>query len=265
MAVDSTARVESGAVIGADVTIGPFCVVGPDVVLGDGCRLVSHVSIAGHTTIGARTIVHPFASLGGPPQWIGYRGGTTRLVIGEDCTIRENVTMNVGSEEGGGLTKVGDRSFFMAGSHVAHDCRVGSDVIFANAATLGGHCVVGDHVFFGGLSAAHQFTHIGSHAMISGVTGLRGDIIPFGMAAGAFARLAGVNIVGMRRRKFSAEAIRAVRSAYRMLFLAEGTLAQRVDAVESALGSEPAVAEIVTFVRAERRRPLCQPGTHHEV
>ncbi len=266
MAIDPTARVESGAVIGDDVSIGPFCVVGPHVVLGEGCRLVSHVHVTGRTSIGPRTVVHPFATLGGPPQFVGYGDGDrTRLVIGADCTIRENVTMNIGTEEGGGVTQVGERSFFMAYSHVAHDCRVGDDVVFANGATLGGHCVVGDHVFMGGLSAAHQFTHIGAHAMISGVTGLRGDVIPFATAAGAFARLAGVNVVGMRRRKFSPASIRAVRGAYRLLFFGEGDLAARTASVEQAFGDEPAVADIVAFVRAERRRPLCHPGTHHEV
>ncbi|MEA2935083.1 MAG: UDP-N-acetylglucosamine acyltransferase [Variibacter sp.] len=264
MGIDPTARVEDGAVLGADVSIGPFCLVGPHVTLGDDCKLVSHVHISGHTRIGAGTVIYPFASLGTPPQSTSYQGGATRLVIGANCTIRESVTMNTGTEEGSGLTEVGDRGFFMSYSHVGHDCRVGNDVVFANSATLGGHCTVGDQVFMGGLSAAHQFTCIGAHAMISGVTGLRGDVIPFAMAAGAFARLAGVNVVGMRRRKFSAPTIRAVRSAYRLLFLKEGELASRVDSVEAEYGSDPAVSEIIAFVRADRKRPLCYPGTHHD-
>jgi UDP-N-acetylglucosamine acyltransferase len=154
---------------------------------------------------------------------------------------------------------------FMAYSHVGHDCRVGSDVVFANCATLGGHCTVGDHVFIGGLSAAHQFTRIGAHAMISGVSGLRGDVIPFGLAAGAFARLSGVNVVGMRRRKFSAQTIRAVRSAYKALFFGDGVLASRIEAAEAEFGDDPAVAQIITFVREKRDRPLCFPGRHTEV
>src|SRR5262249_30545470 len=196
-AVDPSARIEPGAVIGKDVPIGPYCVVGANVVIDDGCRLVAHVHVEGHTKIGARTVVYPFASIGTAPQSTAYHGEPTRLVIGTDCEIREGVTMNIGTEDGGGLTQVGDRGLFMANSHVAHDCRVGSDVIFANCATLGGHCDIGDYVFIGGLSAVHQFSHIGAHAMISGMTGIRSDVIPFGLAAGPFARLSGINVVGM--------------------------------------------------------------------
>jgi UDP-N-acetylglucosamine acyltransferase len=258
--IDSSARIESGAMVEDDVSIGPYCVVGPNVVLGAGCRLVAHVHIAGRTAIGARTVIHPFTSLGAPPQSTSYRGEPTRLVIGTDCDIREGVTMSIGTEAGGGLTKVGDRGFFMAYSHVGHDCHVGNDVIFANCATLGGHCFVGDYVFIGGLSAAHQHTRIGAHAMISGVSGVRGDVIPFGLAAGAFARLRGVNTVGMKRRKFSAESIRAVRSAYRTLFFGEGVLARRIEATEAKFGLDPAVGQILGFVRDKRDRALCVPG-----
>jgi len=263
--IHPTAQIEPGAAIGREVSIGPYCVIGPDVVIGDGCRLLAQVHLAGHTTIGPRTVIYPFASLGTAPQSAGYRGGPTRLVIGADCNIRESVTMNVGTEDGGGLTQVGDRGFFMAYSHVGHDCQVGNDAIFANSATLGGHCNVGAHAFIGGLSAAHQFTRIGAHAMIGGVSGLRGDVIPFGIAAGDFARLRGVNVVGMKRRKFSSATIRAVRSAYRLLFFAKGALMDRLDAVETEFGQDEAVAQIIAFVRDARDRPLCVPGSYHEV
>jgi UDP-N-acetylglucosamine acyltransferase len=263
--IDPTARIESGAMVEDDVSIGPYCTIGPNVVIGSGCRLIAHVHVAGRTAIGARTVIHPFASIGGAPQSASYRGEPTRLVIGTDCDIREGVTMNIGTDAGRRITEVGDRGMFMAYSHVGHDCRVGSDVVFANCATLGGHCTVGDHVFIGGLSAAHQFTRIGAHAMISGVSGLRGDVIPFGLAAGAFARLSGVNVVGMRRRKFSAQTIRAVRSAYKALFFGDGVLASRIEAAEAEFGDDPAVAQIITFVREKRDRPLCFPGRHTEV
>src|SRR5215831_14495248 len=195
-AIDPTARVATGAVIGKDVSIGPYCVIGPDVVIGDGVRLVSQVHIAGHTTIGPRTVIYPFASLGTPPQSTRYRGGPTRLTIGADCDLRESVTMNLGTEDGGGITTVGDRGFFMANSHVGHDCHVGNDVVFANCATLGGHCEIGDGVVIGGLSAVHQFTRIGTAAMVGGMTGVRGDVIPYGLAKGETARLEGLNLVG---------------------------------------------------------------------
>jgi UDP-N-acetylglucosamine acyltransferase len=260
MMIHPTCQIEPQAVIGQDVSIGPYCVIGPNVAIGDGCKLQAHVHVSGHTTIGPRTNIYSFAALGAAPQSTSYRGGPTRLVIGADCTIRESVTMNVGTEEGGGVTQVGDRGFFMAYCHVGHDCHVGNDVIFANSAMLGGHCVVGAHVFIGAMAGAHQQTRIGPHAMIAGMSGLRGDVIPYGMAAGAFARLSGVNVIGMKRRKFPGDTIRAVRAAYRLLFFGEGLLAHRLDAVEGKLGSDAAVAEVVAFVRETRHRPLCRPG-----
>lgn len=263
--IDPTARIEPGALIGQDVSIGPYCIIGPDVSIGDGCRLLAHVHLAGHSAIGARTVIYPFASLGTPPQSMGYRGEATRLVVGADCDIRQGVTMNTGTAGGRGVTEVGDRGFFMAYSHIGHDCRIGNDVVFANNASLAGHCVVGDQVFMGGLSAAHQFTRIGAHAMISGVTALRGDVIPFEIAAGAKGRLVGINAVGMKRREFSPATIRAVRAAYRQLFFGEGVLARRLEAVEADFGDNDAVASMIAFVREARNRPLCYPGNRREV
>src|SRR5712691_4441588 len=151
--IDPTAHIDSGAAIGPDVTIGPYCVIGPNVVIDEGCRFMAQVHVTGHTSIGARTVIYPFASLGTPPQSVKYRGGPTRLVIGSDCDIREGVTMNAGTEDDGGVTRVGDRGLFMVGSHVGHDCEVGSDVILANNAVLGGHVTIGDHSFLGGGAA----------------------------------------------------------------------------------------------------------------
>src|SRR6202521_4568809 len=168
-AIDPTARIAPGAAIGAGALIGPSCLIGPDVAVGGGCRLIAHVHVAGHTSIGARTVIYPFVSLGTPPQSVKYRGGATRLVVGADCDIRENVTMNIGTEADRGITQIGDRCFFMVGAHVGHDCQVGSDVTMANNAVLGGHVTVGDHVMFGGQSAVHQFVRIGESAMTAGV------------------------------------------------------------------------------------------------
>jgi UDP-N-acetylglucosamine acyltransferase len=254
------AEVEPGAVIGDGAVVGPYCMIGRNVIIGDDCHLAGHVHVTGHTTIGARTTVSPFASLGERPQSSSYRGGATRLVIGADCDIRQNVTMSTGTEDGGGLTEVKDRGLFMANSHVGHDCRVGSDVVMANCAALGGHCIVGDHVFIGALSGVHQHARIGPHAMIGGASGVREDVIPFGLVAGAFARLSGVNAVGMRRRKFSAETIRMVRAAYRLLFLGDGVLADRLDGAEAKYGADESVMQIVTFIRDKGRRPICQAG-----
>src|SRR5438874_3246425 len=215
--IHASAVVEAGADIAPDVVIGPYCVIGPHVTIAPGCRLIAHVHVSGHTMIGARTVIYPYASLGTPPQSVKYRGGPTRLVIGADCQIRESVTMNVGTEDGRGLTEVGDRGFFMAYSHIGHDCQVGHDVTMANAATLGGHCTIGDHVFMGGLSAVHQFTRIGSHAMIAGMTGLRADVIPFALAIGAIGRLGGLNFIGLKRAGFPRQTRHMIRQAYRRL------------------------------------------------
>jgi UDP-N-acetylglucosamine acyltransferase len=254
------ACVDPAAQIADDAEIGPFCVIGPDVSIASGCRLIAHVHVAGHTSIGARTVVHPFGSLGGPPQSLSYRGEPTRLVIGADCDLREGVTMSVGTLAGGGVTEVGDHGLFMAYAHVAHDCRVGNHVVFANCATLAGHCQIGDHAFLGGLTAILQNSRIGAHAMLGGLSGVRADVIPFALVYGVTARLAGINVVGMRRRNFSRESIAAARKAYRMLFLGSATLKERIENIDAELGSDPAVAQMLAFIRAGASRPLCRPG-----
>jgi UDP-N-acetylglucosamine acyltransferase len=262
--IDPTARVESGAVIGPQATIGPYCVIGPNVVIGEGCRLIANVHVTGHTTIGARTVIYPFASLGTPPQSVKYRGGPTRLTIGADCDIREGVTMNTGTEDGAGVTRVGDRCFFMVGSHVGHDCLVGNDVTFANNAIIGGHVAVGDYVFFGGHSAVHQFVRIGEGAMIGGVTGVRDDVIPFGFALGQIGELVGLNIVGLRRRGVSRTDMHKLRRAYRMLFFSEGRFAERVDAVAREFEADPIVGKIIAFIRDGGSRPLMKARAPRE-
>lgn len=261
--VDSTAQVAGSARIGRDVTIGPYCVIGPDVAIGDGCRLVAHVHVTGHTTIGAGTVVYPFASLGTPPQSTHYRGGPTRLVIGSDCDIRENVTMNIGTEADRGVTEVGDRCFLMAGSHVGHDCVVGNDVTFANNAVLGGHVSIGECVFLGGNAAVHQFVRIGEGAMVGGLSGVRFDVIPFGYAVGQLANLAGLNVIGLKRRGCSRSDMHRLRRAYRMLFVGDGTLAERMKLVAREFADDPLVGKVVAFIGAAAKRPLTLPGRAH--
>jgi UDP-N-acetylglucosamine acyltransferase len=258
--IDPTARVEDGAVIGDGTTIGPYCIIGRNVVIGANCNLIAHVTVAGHTTIADGCVVYPFAALGGPPQDLSYRGEPTRLEVGEGCTIREGVTMNIGTKKGGGLTRVGARGYYMNNSHVGHDCVVGNDVIFATSATLGGHCEIGDFVYIGGLSAVHQFTRIGPQVMVGGVCGVRGDIIPFGIANGQYASLEGLNIIGMKRRKFTRERLTKVRSFYQKLFHGPGIFAERLSAVQPLAGEDPAIAEILTFIEQGKLRPLCLPA-----
>jgi UDP-N-acetylglucosamine acyltransferase len=254
--IDPTARVEDGAVIGDDAIIGPYCVVGRDVTIGAQCKLSAHVVVEGHTTIGPRTVVFPFASLGTAPQSIGYKGEPTKLEIGADCTVRESVTMNRGTVEGGGVTKVGDKGYFMAYSHIAHDCHVGNSVIFANSAALGGHSVIGDHVFMGGLSAIHQHTRVGPQVMVGGGTGVLGDVIPYALVNGRRGMLEGLNVVGMRRRGFTAERLRVVRAFYHELFYGSGTFDQRLADAIAQPPEDPAVTEILDFIRAGTKRRL---------
>jgi UDP-N-acetylglucosamine acyltransferase len=262
-AIDSTARVAGTASIGRDVTIGPYCVVGPDVVLGDGCRLIAHVHLAGHTSIGARTVIHPFASLGSPPQSVKYRGGPTRLVVGADCDIRESVTISIGTEDDRGVTEVGDRCFFMAGSHVAHDCVVGNDVVFANNVALGGHVSVGDYAVFGGNAVVRQHLRVGESAMIAGVSGVRADVIPFGCVQGPLAYLVGLNVVGLRRRGFPREEIRRLRQAYQALFFGAGAFRARSERVAAEFADQPMVARVTAFIRAGGARPLTMAIDRH--
>jgi UDP-N-acetylglucosamine acyltransferase len=258
--IHPTAIIEPGARLADSARIGPFCHIGARVELGERVELLSHVVVAGHTTVGDGTRIFPFASIGHPPQDLKYKGEPSRLTIGRDNVIREHVTMNPGTEGGGMLTAVGDNCLFMAGSHVAHDCLLGNNIIMANNATLGGHIVIGDYAILGGLAAIHQFVRIGQHAMIGGVTGVERDVIPYGVAIGDRARLCGLNIVGMQRRGYGRDDIQSLRTAYNLLFDSEiGTFADRLEKVERQLGAVVPVRETIDFIRAESSRGLCQP------
>jgi UDP-N-acetylglucosamine acyltransferase len=263
--IDPSARVADGARLADDVEIGPFCVIGPQVELKQGVRLMSHVSIAGVTTVGERAAVYPFVSLGTAPQSTAYRNEPTQLVIGNDCQFREGVTISTGTVKGGSLTKVGDRCFMMANSHVGHDCKVGNDVIFANGAVIGGHAVLGNNVFLGGLCAVHQFNQVGDGVMIAGLSGVASDIIPFGFAQGAApALLRGLNVVGLRRRGHSRDEIHRVRSAYKLLFHRTEPFAERVNAAETEFTGDPLVGKIIEFIRSKRPRPLMRADSYPE-
>jgi UDP-N-acetylglucosamine acyltransferase len=262
--IDPSARIEAGATIGKDVSIGPYCTIGAHVKVGEGCRLVSHVNLTGHTTIGPRTVIHPFASLGSPPQSFGYRGGPTELVVGADCDIREHVTMSTGTEDDRGVTEVGDHCFFMVGSHVAHDCKIGNHVLFANNVLLGGHVSIGDYVVFGGGVAVRQFVRIGEGAMIVGLSGVRADVIPYGMAQGPLANLIGLNVIGLRRRGVARADIQSVRAAYQVLFFGEGEFRARVDKVAADYHADPLVTKIIEFIRTGKR-PLTMAVRRSEV
>ncbi len=258
--IDPLARVDPGARLGEGVQIGPWCTVGPGVSLGPRTRLISHVSMTGHVETGEDCVIYPFASLGHPPQDFKYSGEETRLIIGARTVIREHVTMHPGTAVGRGETRIGDDGYFMVGVHVAHDCVLGNRVVMANNATLGGYVTVEDHVNFGGLAAVHQYARIGRHAFIGGGAILTTDVIPFGMAHGNHARLTGLNLVGLKRRGFPRETIHDLRSAYRLLFAAEGTFQERLADVASLFQESAEVQEVVDFIRAGGERALCLPG-----
>lgn len=262
--IHPSAVVEDGASIGAGSVIGPFCHIGADVRLGDGVQLVSHVVVHGRTSVGARTRIFPFASIGHEPQDLKYRGEPSTLTIGNDCLIREGVTMNPGTEAGGMETLVGDRCTFLANSHVAHDCRVGSNVILSNNVMLAGHTRIGDYVIMGGGSAVHQFVRVGDHSFVGGLAGVEHDVIPYGMALGNRAYLAGLNLIGLKRRGFSREAIHDLRRAYRLLFAAEGTLQERVEDVAAEFSTHPQVHEILDFIREGGDRAIVTPREFKE-
>ena len=257
--IHSSAVVDRKAKLGVDVSVGPFCVVGPDVELGDRVRLVSHVSIDGRTSIGHDSTVYPFSSLGHPPQSLKYKGEPSTLTIGAHSTIREHVTMNPGTRDGGMKTAVGDHGLFMVGVHIAHDCQVGNNVIMANNATLGGHVVVGDYAYLGGLCAIHQFVRIGPHAMIGGLSGVADDVIPYGLVMGDRGRLQGLNVIGLKRRGFSRDDVHTLRTAYRLLFAQEGTMAERIEDVAAIYRENRPVMDVIEFIMVDSTRPICQP------
>ena len=261
--IHATAIIEQGARLGEGAVVGPYCCIGGMVELGDGVRLHSHVVVAGKTTIGPNTHVFPFASIGHPPQDLKYKGEESELVIGANNIIREHATMNPGTAGGGMITRIGNNCLFMVGAHVAHDCNIANHVILANSATLAGHVSIDDFAILGGLSAVHQFCRIGRHAMIGGMSGVENDVIPYGSVTGNRARLDGLNIVGLRRRGFSRSEVAAMRKAYRLLFAQEGTMAERLEDVAEMYKDNNAVMEIVSFIRSDSSRAICQPKSEH--
>lgn len=258
--IHPTAIVEDGARLGDGIAVGPFCHIGSDVEIGAGSELKSHVVVAGRTRIGARARIYPFSSIGHQPQDLKYKGEPSTLEIGDDCLIREGVTMNPGTEGGTMKTVIGNRCAFLANSHVGHDCTVGSNVILSNNVMLAGHVTIGDFVIMGGGAAVIQFARVGSHAFVGGLSGIENDLIPYGMATGNRAHLIGLNLVGLRRRNFDRDAINTLRRAYRLLFAQEGTLKERVEDVAAEFAGALLVQDVVDFIRAGGDRAICTPS-----
>ncbi len=257
--IHPSAVVDPKAQLGEGVQIGPLCIVGPHAQISDGVQLISSVTVMGHTSVGPRTVVYPYTVLGAPPQDMKYKGEDTTLIIGADNTIREHATMHIGTGVGRGETRVGDGGLYMVGAHIGHDSLVGDGVVFANNATLGGSVYVGEKAYLGGLSAVHQHCRLGRHAFIGGGAPVTGDVIPYGMVDN-HGDLAGLNLVGLKRRGFERDTIHDMRTAYRLFFAAEGAFQERVEDVARLFSASDEVMEIVAFIREPSNRPLCTPG-----
>ena len=258
MPVHPSAIVEDGARIDPSATVGPLCVVGPHVTLMPRVELKSHVVVTGRTEIGEDTTVFPFAVIGEIPQDLKFRGEATRLVIGRRNRIREHVTMNTGTEGGGGVTRVGDDGLFMAGCHIAHDAQIGDRVIVVNSAAIAGHCVLEDDVIVGGLSGVHQFVRVGRGAIIGAVTMVTHDVIPHGLVQAPRGELDGLNLVGLKRRGVSRADITALRAAFQMMAQGDGTFHERVERLGQETTSDY-VRQIVDFVTAASDRSFLTP------
>ncbi len=252
--IHPTAILDPKAEIGEGVEIGPYSVIEKGVFIGQGTKIGPHVIIREGTKIGKVCQIFQFASIGEAPQFLGYKGEKTFLQIGDHNIIREFVTLHRGTVKGGGKTVIGNENFFMAYSHVAHDCQIGNEVIMANGATLAGHIVIEDRAIIGGLSAIHQFCRIGAHAIISGITGVSQDVPPYMMAAGSRAKLYGLNTVGLKRANFSEETIKALKKSYRIIFRSGLTLEKAIKRVEEdEISQTPEVQHLLHFIRHSKR------------
>lgn len=266
MTISSSARihplalVEDGADIGDNVSIGAFSHVGPQVVLGHGCQLLSHAVVMGRTTIGKNCKIHSMAVIGGDPQSIHHAGEETTLEIGDDCTMRENVTINTGTAGGGGRTLVGSNNLFLAGSHVAHDCQLGSHIILSNAVLLAGHVKVEDRAIIGGGAAVHQFSRIGRQSFIGGLSAAAYDVIPYGMLNGNPGVLEGLNVVGMSRAGIERATIHRVRKAFKEIFDGAGSARTNAERIRPDFLDCKEVVEILDFIAADADRALSSPN-----
>jgi UDP-N-acetylglucosamine acyltransferase len=258
VAIHPTAIVEKGAQLGSDVTVGPYCVIGPHARIGDKVVLHAHVVIDGRTSLGDRCAVFPFAVLGCPPQHVRYAGEESTLEIGSDCVIREHVTMHPGTAIDAMRTRVGDHGLFLAASHIAHDCVVGSHAIFANNASLGGHAKIGQNVMMGGFATVQQWCRVGDHAMVGSQTAVDSDVIPFAIAVGNRAKLTGINVIGLERRGFDADQIVMIRSLYKTIFRGKGVFADRLAAARVAHAGNHMADEVFAFIDGAGRNGICQ-------
>ena len=256
--IHKSSVIDKKAKLGKNVSIGPFCYVGSEVELNDNVELISNVHIEGNTKIGNESRIFPFASIGTQPQDLKFKNEKNSLIIGKNNLIREYVTINPGTAGGGGVTTIGDNCLFMISSHVAHDCKIGNNVIIANNVPLGGHVTVEDSVVIGGNSAVQQFTRIGRLAMIGGMTGVLKDVIPFGLSVGNRNHLQGLNLIGLRRKNYENKKIMDLDKAYKKIFSSKN-LHENLGKIDSEFKGNELVKEVIDFIAKDKRRPICTP------
>ena len=258
--IHSTAIVSSKAELGNNIYIGPYCIINENVKINDNCKFLANVYMEGNTTVGANCTFYPFSTIGTKPQDLKYKGEKSELMIGNNNTIREHVTINPGTSGGGLITSIGNNCLLMVGCHVAHDCKIENNVILVNNASLAGHVTIEDFAIIGALSGVHQFCRIGKHSMIGAMSGIDSDVIPYGTVVGNRAFLSGLNIIGLKRRGFSKDIIQGLKKAYGVLFVSnEGTISDRIKEVSEDFSNNIPVMEIVDFLTKEKSRSICKP------
>ena len=256
--IHQTAIVDPKAIISKNVKIGAYSVIGPEVVIGANTEIQSHVSIVGDTKIGTNNNIYPFASIGNDPQDMKYKGEKTSLIIGNNNIIREYVTINPGTVQGGGTTSIGNDNLLMIGAHIAHDCKLGNKIVIANNAAIAGHAIIDDYVILGGNCGVHQFTRIGKMAMVGGMTGVSRDVIPYGLSTGNRNVLNGINIVGLRRINTPNKDIICLTDAYKNMFKTE-KLSENLKNLNIEFKKNELVNEVIEFINKDKKRPMCTP------
>mgnify|MGYP001353291615 CR=1 FL=1 len=255
--IHKTAIINPKAKLNKNVQVGPYCVIGPNVEIGEYTIIQSHVSILGNVKIGKRNKIYPFVSIN-DPQDLKYNGESTDLIVGDNNTIREYVSLNPGTIGGGGKTVIGNNCLFMVSSHVAHDCQLGNNIIIANNVAIAGHAIIDDNVIIGGNSAVQQFTRIGKMAMIGGMTGVSRDVIPYGVSIGNRNYLDGINIIGLRRNKVSNTNIIDLSDAYKEIFKTEN-LNDNLNRLNGNFKNNIYVKDVIEFINKDKKRPICTP------
>ena len=256
--IHKTAIIDPKAKISSNVKIGPYSIIGPHVEIDDNVIIQSQVNITGHTIIGKNNRIYPMASIGSDPQDLKYNGEETSLILGTNNTIREHVTINTGTIQGGGITKVGNNNLIMIGAHIAHDCTIGNNIVMANNSAAAGHAEIEDFVIIGAKCGIQQFTRIGKMAMIGGMTGVSRDVIPYGLSTGNRNFLNGINIIGLRRDKVQNKEIIGLTEAYKEIFKSKN-LSENISKLNGKFKDNILVKEVLEFINKDKKRPICTP------